>query len=64
MRAVEILDILKYWVLEYHIDGFHLMSASLPMELIAGEPLLSETMLLTGDGNVRAEMGRRAIRDI
>ncbi len=58
MRAVEILDILKYWVLEYHIDGFHLMSASLPMELIAGEPLLSETMLLTGDGNVRAGDGK------
>ena len=49
IRAVEILDILKYWVLEYHIDGFHLMSAVLPMDLIAGEPLLSETMLLTGD---------------
>ncbi|MDE6604335.1 MAG: hypothetical protein K2K90_19715 [Lachnospiraceae bacterium] len=58
MRAVEILDILKYWVLEYHIDGFHLMSASLSMDLIAGEPLLSETMLLTGDGNGRAGDGR------
>lgn len=58
MRAVEILDILKYWVLEYHIDGFHLMSASLPMDLIAGEPLLSETMLLTGDGNGCAGDGK------
>lgn len=54
MRAVETLDILKYWVLEYHIDGFHLMSATLPMDLIAGEPLLSETMLLTGNGCVCA----------
>ncbi len=51
MRSVEILDILKYWVLEYHIDGFHLMSASLDMALIAGEPLLAETMLLTSEGN-------------
>ena len=58
MRAVEILDILKYWVLAYHIDGFHLMSAALPMDLIAGEPLLSETMLLTGDGNARAGDGK------
>lgn len=58
MRAVEILDILKYWVLEYHIDGFHLMSAVLPMDLIAGEPLLSETMLLTGNGNGCAGNGK------
>ncbi len=49
MSPVEILDILKYWVLEYHIDGFHLMSASLSMELIAGEPLLAKTMLLAGE---------------
>lgn len=51
MRSVEILEILKYWVLEYHIDGFHLMSASLDMPLIAGDPLLAGTMLLTGEGN-------------
>lgn len=51
MRSVEILDILKYWVLEYHIDGFHLMSAFLDMALIAGDPLLADTMLLTGEGN-------------
>lgn len=47
--AVEILDILKYWVLEYHIDGFHLMSVSLPMELIAAEPLLADTMILADE---------------
>lgn len=52
ISPVEVLDILKYWVLEYHIDGFHLLSASLPMALIAEEPLLSKTMLLTGEGNL------------
>lgn len=62
LRAVEILDILKYWVLEYHIDGFHLMSASLPTDLIAGEPLLAETMLLMGEGYVRA--GDRRTRNL
>lgn len=53
MRTADILDILKYWVLVYHIDGFHLMSAALSMDVIAGEPLLAETMLLTGEWNVR-----------
>lgn len=51
MRTADILDILKYWVLEYHIDGFHLMSGSLSMNIIADEPLLADTMLLTGEWN-------------
>lgn len=58
MRTVEILDILKYWVLEYHVDGFHLLSASLDVNLIAGEPLLADTMILTGEGNARQGAGR------
>ena len=58
MRTVEILDILKYWVLAYHIDGFHLLSASLDVGLIAGEPLLAETMILTGEGNAHQSVGR------
>ena len=62
MRSVEILDILKYWVLEYHIDGFHLMSASLDMALIAGEPLLAKTMLLTSEGN--AHFGAAKTRNL
>lgn len=43
---VNILDILKYWVLEYHIDGFHLMGADIPMQMLRKEPLLAETKLL------------------
>lgn len=58
MRSVDILDILKYWVLEYHVDGFHLMSASLDVDFIAGEPLLAKTMILTGEGNARCSAGR------
>lgn len=46
VSPVEILDILRYWVLEYHIDGFHLMGAEIPMELLSREPLLTDTMLL------------------
>ncbi|MCM1416347.1 MAG: hypothetical protein NC430_10540 [bacterium] len=48
--AMEIVDILRYWVLEYHIDGFHLLGTALPVELIAEEPLLADTLLLIGEG--------------
>lgn len=42
----EILDILHFWVLEYHIDGFHLMGLNLPVSMIAKDELLSDTKLL------------------
>ena len=47
ISSVDMLNILKYWVLEYHIDGFHLMGTDLPIEMFAKEPLLSETKILT-----------------
>lgn len=56
--AVEILDILRYWVLEYHIDGFHLMGAALPVSLIVQEPLLADTLLLIGEGEYEHERNR------
>lgn len=47
ITPMQILDILKYWVIEYHVDGFHLLGVDLPVSDIAKEPLLSETKLLT-----------------
>lgn len=41
-----ILEIIKYWVLEYHIDGIHLMGNGIPVTLLATEPLLSNTKLI------------------
>lgn len=58
LGAVEILDILRYWVLEYHIDGFHLLGAALPISLIAQEPLLADTLLLIGEGEYEREANR------
>lgn len=40
-----ILDCLKYWVMEYHIDGFHLIGETIPRTTIAMEPLLNRTKL-------------------
>lgn len=47
VAPVDMLDILKYWKMEYHIDGFHVMGVDLPIEMFAAEPLLCETKLLT-----------------
>ena len=41
-----ILEIIKYWVLAYQIDGVHLKGSRLPMTLIATEPLLANTKIL------------------
>lgn len=42
----EITEILRFWVLEYHVDGFHLMGENLPVNMIADEPLLADSKLL------------------
>lgn len=38
-------EVLRYWVMEYHVDGFKLLGAALPMEGIARDPYLSRTKL-------------------
>lgn len=44
-----ILEVLRYWVLEYHIDGIHLQGENLPITLIATDPLFSNTKLMYYD---------------
>lgn len=39
------LEAVKYWVLEYHIDGIHLKGEKIPVQVIATEPLLADTKL-------------------
>ena len=47
VTPVEMLNVLKYWVLEYHIDGFHVMGVDLPIWMFTREPLLCDTKILT-----------------
>ncbi|NLL76713.1 MAG: hypothetical protein GX235_05650 [Clostridiales bacterium] len=42
----KILDAVKYWVLEYHIDGVHLKGERIPAYVIATDPHLTETKIL------------------
>lgn len=46
-RASLIADCMKYWVLEYHIDGVHINRDQVPAELLAQEPLLSHIKIMT-----------------
>lgn len=40
-----ILEVLKYWIMEYHLDGVRLSGVNLPYQLIIQEPVLKETKL-------------------
>lgn len=41
----EIPEILRFWVINYHVDGFHLMGERLPVTMIASDAALSDTKL-------------------
>ena len=43
----EVLQVLRYWVEEYHVDGFKL-AGNVPLELVAADPFLKRTKLFAG----------------
>uniref|UniRef100_UPI004055E14F alpha-amylase family glycosyl hydrolase n=1 Tax=Acetatifactor sp. TaxID=1872090 RepID=UPI004055E14F len=45
VSMIEIPEILRFWVMEYHVDGFHLMGENLPVDTIASDPVLTDTKL-------------------
>lgn len=45
VKTGEIQEILRFWVLEYHVDGFHLMGLNMPMDILAQDALLADTQL-------------------
>lgn len=44
-KAHFIYDVIKFWLINYHIDGFHLKGNNIPFSLIANDPLFSDTKL-------------------
>lgn len=40
-----IITVLRYWVNEYHVDGFHLQGKKIPMEMLIQDPYLGRTKL-------------------
>ncbi len=39
------IQVLHHWVLEYHVDGFHLLGVHYPIEEIAADPYLAHTKI-------------------
>lgn len=44
-----IVDVLHYWVKEYHVDGFHMIGVSIPITSIVQDPILSRTKIFMED---------------
>lgn len=40
-----VIEILRYWVIHYHVDGFHLVGARLPVDAMAQDLILRRTKL-------------------
>ncbi len=51
-----LIDALRYWAKEYHVDGFHLIGEGIPMEWVARDPWLRRTKIFYDghDGMPRA----------
>ncbi len=47
VRTALVLDCIRHWVLEYHIDGIHVNRDYAPVEALIQEPLLSHTKIMT-----------------
>lgn len=43
------VEILRYWVMEYHVDGFHLLGAALPVNAMAQDLILRRTKLFAAE---------------
>ena len=41
-----IQDVIRHWVMNYHIDGFHLKGNKIPIALLATDPLFANTKLM------------------
>ena len=41
-----IADVLRFWVCEYHVDGFRLKGNRIPADMIATDPVLADTKLI------------------
>ncbi len=45
MNQNQMLDALRYWVMRYHVDGFHLLGGALPIRAMAQDLVLNRSKL-------------------
>ncbi len=49
MAKTYIAEVLRYWVCEYHVDGFRIKGNRIPADMLATDPLLCDTKLIYYD---------------
>ena len=54
-----IMEVLHYWVKEYHVDGFHIIGGNLPITSIVQDPLLSRTKIFADHFNDQYDIRRK-----
>lgn len=54
-NAVDIVDCLRHWVLEYHIDGVHVNLEVASCEILKQDPILARTKMLGANWNMPSE---------
>ena len=54
ITPVHILDVIRFWVYTYHIDGVHLKGERIPATMIATDPVLQDIKILHDDFDVQA----------
>ncbi len=53
-----VLDVLRFWVTEYHVDGFRLITENAPGHLLGTDPYLSRTKLIMDFWDTKAVYAR------
>lgn len=59
-----ILDVCRFWVKEYHVDGFKLMGCNIPVSLLVEDPYLKHTKLIfeaLGDVTISSGSGHKNV---
>ena len=46
VKQHKIYEVLKFWLINYNVDGFHLKGNKIPFTFIANDPLFADTKLL------------------
>lgn len=59
MRTSFVIDCIKFWALEYHIDGVHINRDHSPVEALAQEPLFSHMKIMTESFQISEIYGER-----
>lgn len=57
ISPLHVLNIIRYWYLEYHMDGFHLLGDGVPSDMISSDPLLKKAKLMFQSVPCREDSG-------